>query len=413
MSFDVSISFATPDQPIAEEIHNRLKSKGVKSYYYLHSPEETLGNDLRIKLEELYSQSNIVLVINSKDYLTPYTKIELDAALNGISQESGIIPVKVDDYPFPNELEGRTYWDLESGTDALIDSILKMLKKRSLKNPAALLGALLFSTALVIYLILGLGFNDFNRSLDILVLCGSLLPILWFVIFRLVPLLLMRRKIKRLKGDNLLQSPPLRALEFLETYLRNIVVLGIVALLIFSTYQRNKIIRMENELINFSSNFHNLSMDQNAILKDISNTITKASTRILPSDLGESINDSVEYQSLVDSLVLINLEIKGVLEAQQINLNDSLIYDYFKGITQNKRILDSYIGHQISELSKDKSNLGYNSWLERRKQLTQTLISYNKLFTENIFELERNSPPIQLDTEKLLSRHRNRWKGVI
>ena len=143
--YDVAISVAKADLEVAEEMAERLNNRGLKVYYYKETPEETLGEDLEQALRRIYSSATIALILVSSRYSTSATKIELEACLNGEASESGIIPVLLDSSPLPRSLEGRTYLTLEEGTNALIHTILKKLRRRPISTPILALSAFAFS----------------------------------------------------------------------------------------------------------------------------------------------------------------------------------------------------------------------------------------------------------------------------
>ena len=125
--YDVALSFSTPDTSIAEQLYALLQERGIHTYYYIHQPGETLGADLKKALRSIYGAVPQVVIIHSRHYETPYTAVELAAALTGAAEETGIFPLLIDTHPLPRSLQGRTYWTIDQGMELLVALIAKQL----------------------------------------------------------------------------------------------------------------------------------------------------------------------------------------------------------------------------------------------------------------------------------------------
>lgn len=411
--YDVAISFSTADILFAKEIFKRLQSKKVKVYYYIHKPEETLGTNLKEKLSEIYSNATLVVVVHSENYLTDYTEIELQAALSGHSKKEGIIPVKLDKKALPISLEGRTYWELKQGSDELVEVILKKLKKPEVKKIQLLLMVSSIVTLALGYITLQLGFNDFTRPTDALFIFLAGLPIIWFLVFKMLPDRIKSYRLKKLKGDNLLQSPIERNLEQTSSLIKIATIFLTILVTIYSTYYRNEIVDKYNEYLNFDASLNIQFEKQSKIFKDLSSKITKAATKVLPTDIEHSKKIKTEVTILGDSIKTINSELNLLLSNQSLSIVDSISNNYIAKLTQCDRILDKYINYQISELAKDKQYLGYDSWLENRLTISKTLMNYNSFFTTAILELDEAFQAIKKESALNAEKIRSRWKGVI
>ncbi len=412
-TFDVAISFSTDDYLYAKEVYTRLENRNLKVYHYIHKQEETLGTELKSKLQTIYSNSTIVVIIHSENYLTEYTKIELDAALTGNSSKEGIIPVKLDESPLPNAIDKRTFWNYNLGSDPLVELILKRLKKSSSSEFRTLLLVPLISAVSILYLTIQLGFSKFNRLLDIILVGLSLSPILWFLIYNVFPDQIKKYRLSKLKGDNLLQSPIERVIDRSRNTLRTLAFSVTVLMIITATFQREKILFSHNEFVNFNSSISTEFENQTKLLKDIATKVSAASMKVLPSDLDLSIRLDKEIGSLSDSLKQSNNAILELIKAQNLNIPDSISIKYIDNIAQCDRIIEKYILYQLNELTKDKSYLGFDSWLRNRGRVSKILINYNSLFAKNILLLDESF--IQL-RESIIEKNielRKKWQGVI
>ena len=128
-TYDVALSFSTPDTSIAEQLYDVLHERGIETYYYIHRPGDTLGADLKKALRRIYGAVHQVVIIHSRHYETPYTTVELAAALTGAAGDEGIFPLLLDNHPLPHALQGHTYWKIEQGLELLVALIAKQLAR--------------------------------------------------------------------------------------------------------------------------------------------------------------------------------------------------------------------------------------------------------------------------------------------
>lgn len=93
--FDVVISFGGPDRLVAEEIKSQLLAAGLTVFYDRDYQHELLGEDLTIRLQEIYfSKSRYAIVILSESFLASKwaSNVEWKAVLNRmLDQREGYV----------------------------------------------------------------------------------------------------------------------------------------------------------------------------------------------------------------------------------------------------------------------------------------------------------------------------------
>jgi hypothetical protein len=104
--YDVAISFASPQRPLAEQLAQRLKSEGFEVFYDADYQEELWGKDLSTFFEQIYhKQSRYCVIFVSHAYLSrEWTNFERQNAVARSIQERGneyILPVKIDAVDLP------------------------------------------------------------------------------------------------------------------------------------------------------------------------------------------------------------------------------------------------------------------------------------------------------------------------
>jgi hypothetical protein len=68
-TFDAAISFAGEQRHIARGITRRLSPLGYSIFYDGYRKSETLGADLSVYFDEVYSKTEYIIMIVSKEYL--------------------------------------------------------------------------------------------------------------------------------------------------------------------------------------------------------------------------------------------------------------------------------------------------------------------------------------------------------
>jgi hypothetical protein len=101
-AFDVAISFAGPQRPIAEEIATKVRDAGFEVFYDAFFPEQLWGKDLAVFFDDVFrKKSRYCVIIVSKDYVErDWTNHERQSAVARAIHERGkeyILPVKVDE----------------------------------------------------------------------------------------------------------------------------------------------------------------------------------------------------------------------------------------------------------------------------------------------------------------------------
>lgn len=99
--YDISLSFAEEDREFVQCVHEQLKQKGLKVYYYNDQQAGLLGKNLYKHLDNVFrKKSRYCAIFISKHYERKYwTQYELRAALSRALTENReyILPVRIDD----------------------------------------------------------------------------------------------------------------------------------------------------------------------------------------------------------------------------------------------------------------------------------------------------------------------------
>ena len=130
--YDIALSFAGEDRPIARQIASGLKSRSVR--VFMDEFERTLlwGRDLSDELRSRYGErSKYVVVLVSKHYaVKDWTDFEFTIAKKeaGRRTKEFILPVRLDDTPLPGLRSSVAYLSLkEFGVDGIVDEIIRKL----------------------------------------------------------------------------------------------------------------------------------------------------------------------------------------------------------------------------------------------------------------------------------------------
>lgn len=124
--YDVCISFAGADRPVAERIANAVLSNGMKrKVFYDEFENVTLwGEDLSNYLHDVYSKrSRFCLILFSHRYRQrAWTRHELRAALTRVlaERQAYVLPVALDEGAVPDEFASIGYWSFAPGDEQRI-----------------------------------------------------------------------------------------------------------------------------------------------------------------------------------------------------------------------------------------------------------------------------------------------------
>ncbi|MBF9134770.1 TIR domain-containing protein [Plantactinospora sp. S1510] len=124
--YDVCISFAGPDRPIAKEIADAIASNGMNRKVFYDEFEETTlwGEDLYNYLYETYSKrSKFCMILFSHAYRQrAWTRHELRAAQTRVleEQQAYVLPVALEQGAVPDEFASIGYWSFKPGDESRI-----------------------------------------------------------------------------------------------------------------------------------------------------------------------------------------------------------------------------------------------------------------------------------------------------
>lgn len=132
--FDICVSFAGVQRPIAEELSEKMRALGYQVFYDNFYPEQLWGKDLPVFFDEIYrKKSRYCVIFVSNEYLAgAWTNHERQSAIARGLQERGeeyILPIQVHDIELPGLQTTIGYLTLHSHTIPQIVSILDMKLK--------------------------------------------------------------------------------------------------------------------------------------------------------------------------------------------------------------------------------------------------------------------------------------------
>ncbi len=131
--YDVAISFAGTQRPIAEVIAEGLRANGVRVFYDNFYPEQLWGKDLVAFFNEIYERrSRFCLILISSEYNERmWTIHERQSAQARSLKEKGqeyILPVKVEDVDLPGMPSSIGYLSLKDRTpESVADLLIKKI----------------------------------------------------------------------------------------------------------------------------------------------------------------------------------------------------------------------------------------------------------------------------------------------
>jgi len=80
--YDLAISFAGEQRELARSITRQLTPLGYNVFYDAYNTSETWGRDISVLFHEIYSQTDCILIIVSKEYIDkPWTRFERKSAM--------------------------------------------------------------------------------------------------------------------------------------------------------------------------------------------------------------------------------------------------------------------------------------------------------------------------------------------
>lgn len=133
-TYDVAISFAGEDRIVAEEIAEKLKTRGVKVFYDDFEKADLWGKNLYDHLSFVYGEAaRFCLVLISENYARKnWTNLERQAAQAKAFRQKieYILPIRLDDTQIPGISETVGYIALkENSVDKIVDLLILKLKK--------------------------------------------------------------------------------------------------------------------------------------------------------------------------------------------------------------------------------------------------------------------------------------------
>ena len=130
--YDVAISYAREDEPVARELGESLMRKNTKILYDEYGRTETGGSDFLTQIAELYrTKARYCVLLFSQHYpLKQWTDAERASARQHALRDSEkyILPVRLHDVEVPGLAEAKSYYDLrQSSVKQLTDWLEKKL----------------------------------------------------------------------------------------------------------------------------------------------------------------------------------------------------------------------------------------------------------------------------------------------
>lgn len=130
--YDVAISFAGADRPLAEELATRVRGEGIGVFYDHFYPEQLWGKDLAVFFQNIYQkQSRFCVIFVSQAYVDgEWTEHERRSAVaRAISENRGeyILPIKVESIDLPGVAPTIGYLSLNTFP---LERIAEMLIKK-------------------------------------------------------------------------------------------------------------------------------------------------------------------------------------------------------------------------------------------------------------------------------------------
>lgn len=409
----VAVSFAAEDEKIADEIVERLREIGITAYHYKQSPDVTLGSDLVKTLDRVFSKAPIVVVIHSRHYHTEYTAVELEAALSGAAATDGLVVVRADNYDLPEFLQSRTFWPLNQGTRSLVTSIAKKLGRRPV-GPFALLGiCMLITAALTIFFISWLGFSRPTRSPDAILWFAATIPFGWYLLAEVTPRII--GLVHRQRSAGSLRGRVERVLDVGRPVLMAIAILSTISFVAFGWKEHQIIVDRFEETQALIRDTSAKRVELWSELTNISTLALKSAQTFPPQQIDLSIEYANEFERKVSTIQTICEEVSTRITKENSpatgrNAEEIVVLlDKLSTLT-----LDSWLGHQVRRLAEVKgAHLSEQVYAANRKAISDTMLSYNQLLTQQMLELDTAWSALELDLANRVSDLQSNWVGVI
>lgn len=145
-NYDIAISFAGEDRPLAEQLASALVVGGWSVFYDEYLRADLWGKDLYVHLTEVYrDDAKFCLMLVSEHYeKKQWTNHERRAAQARALSENYeyILPLRLDDTPVPGILDTTCYLDyrqttVEKVVEAVIEKVLDYNKKNGIRYDLA------------------------------------------------------------------------------------------------------------------------------------------------------------------------------------------------------------------------------------------------------------------------------------
>jgi len=132
--FDVALSFAGTERPLAEELATRVRDAGFVVFYDDHYPEQLWGKNLADRFDAIYrKQSRFCVMFVSVEYASRmWTEHERKSAQARALEERGneyILPIRIDDTELPGLLPTTGYLSLDKyGIERIAEMLVAKLR---------------------------------------------------------------------------------------------------------------------------------------------------------------------------------------------------------------------------------------------------------------------------------------------
>lgn len=132
--YDVALSYAKEDQPIARKLGELLSKKNFKVMYDEHGTAQLGGSSFLTHIAELYrTKAQYCLLLISKHYpLNKWTEAERSSAQQHALRdaEEYLLLIQLDDTDLPGVREAKGYYDFrQDSQEALADRLDKKLSE--------------------------------------------------------------------------------------------------------------------------------------------------------------------------------------------------------------------------------------------------------------------------------------------
>jgi len=132
-TYDIAISFAGEDRPVAEKLASFLVTKGLNIFYDEYEQANLWGKDLYVHLSKIYKdESKYCLMLISEHYAKKqWTNLERRAAQARAFTENSeyILPLRLDDAPVDGILDTVSFLDYRKITEEkVVDAVVQKVR---------------------------------------------------------------------------------------------------------------------------------------------------------------------------------------------------------------------------------------------------------------------------------------------